>query len=294
MKRIQARKRKDSQIRLYVITGMSGAGKSNAIKCLEDLGFFCVDNLPVALLTKFGELCLKLGGKMNRVAVGIDIREGLFLAKLNTALADIKHLGITCRIIFFDADNRTLLRRYSETRRKHPLGKRLLEGILKERRLLRDVKSQSDRICDTSQLSLHELRDLLMSWISIKEHQGMQLTIMSFGYKFGVPADADIMMDVRFLPNPNYVRGLKDLTGKERKVKDYVLRHNLTKRFLATFYTLLTLIIPRYRTEGKSYLTVAIGCTGGRHRSVVLAGRIASFLASKGYQSRIIHRDVNR
>ncbi|MFH1378942.1 MAG: RNase adapter RapZ [bacterium] len=277
-----------------IITGMSGAGKSNAIKCLEDLGFFCVDNLPVTLLPKFGELCLKLGGKMNRVAVVIDIREGRFLHQLTPVLAQIKSQGIDTKILFFDADNQTLMRRYSETRRKHPLGRRILEGITQERKLLHDIKAQADRICDTSNLTLHELRDLLILWVSAKEDNAMQLTLMSFGFKYGLPSDADMVMDVRFLPNPNYIRNLKNLTGKEIKVKNYVMKHAITKKFLSSFQSLLKIIIPRYVHEGKSYLTIAIGCTGGRHRSVVLAGKISNFLASQEYQARIIHRDIDR
>jgi len=282
------------KVLFYVITGMSGAGKSQAIKCLEDMGFFCVDNLPVTLLPKFGELCLKLGGKSKKVAIGVDVRLGRWLNELHNALSDIKRQGIESKIIFFDADNQTLLRRFSETRRRHPLGRRILGGIAQERVQLREIKSHADRICDTSELTINELRETLSSWVSAREYQEINIIVMSFGYKYGLPPDADVVMDVRFLPNPNYVRSLKHLTGKERKVKEYVNRQKATKNFLQLFSHLLSLIIPRYIAEGKLYLTIAVGCTGGRHRSVVVSGKIAGILASKGYPSRILHRDINR
>lgn len=294
MKKMPKKELHKRKVIFYIITGMSGAGKSQAIKCLEDIGFFCVDNLPVTLLPKFGELCLKLGGKLKRVAIGIDIRAGRWLNELHAALSNIKSQGIESKIIFFDADNQALLHRFSETRRKHPLGRRILEGISQERILLREIKSQADRICDTSNLTLIELREILSSWVSAKDYQEINIVVMSFGFKYGLPPDADMVMDIRFLPNPNYVRSLKNLTGKERKVKDFVSRQKLTKNFLRLFSNLLYLIIPRYIAEGKSYLTIAIGCTGGRHRSVVLAGKIAGILATQGHPSRIIHRDIDR
>ena len=288
------RMKQKKKIIFYIITGMSGAGKSHAINCLEDIGFFCVDNLPVTLLPKFGELALKLGGKLTRVAVGIDIRVGRLLDELKPALTKLKRSGIDTKIIFFDADNTTLLRRYSETRRKHPLGKRVLEGLKKERFLLQEIKSYADRICDTSNLTLSELREILITWMSGKDYDDLNVTVMSFGFKFGLPPDADIIMDVRILPNPNYIRPLKNLSGKDRKVKEFVMRQKATRGFLKAFSNLLSLMLPRFVDEGKSYLTVALGCTGGRHRSVVMAGKIAGFLASRGYPARVLHRDIDR
>lgn len=281
-------------IDFLIITGISGAGKSQTIKCLEDMGFFCVDNLPVLLLTKFADLCIEVGGRLRRVALGIDIREGQFLSELSQALAELRQRSFSYRIIFLDAREEVLVRRFSETRRRHPLGQDILAGIREERRRLEKLKGESDRIIDTTDFTITGLKELISRIIPLKKVEEINIQVVSFGYKFGLPPDVDIVMDVRFLPNPNYVPRLQKLTGNQPAVKRYLLAHPLTRRFLQRFQSFLSFLIPHYVKEGKCYLTIGIGCTGGHHRSVFIANQIEQFLRKRGFYIKVYHRDINR
>lgn len=279
----------------YIITGLSGAGKSQALKILEDMGFFCVDNLPVELLSRFTDLCVERHSRLRRVALGIDIRAGKpSLSSLNKILGEIRKKGIQYRIIFFTANDSTLVQRYSETRRKHPLGRRIIDGIKRERALMETVLSLADQVIDTSNLTLAELKEILAKALGISFTKKIITSVLSFGYKYGMPLDADLVVDVRFLPNPNYLPSLREKTGQDIAVKKYVQRQKPTKEFFERFLDLLEFLIPKYIREGKSYLTVAIGCTGGRHRSVVVAEHVAQFLRKAKYQVKIYHRDIQR
>lgn len=279
----------------FFITGLSGAGKSQALKILEDLGFFSIDNLPVMLLPKFADLCLQMGGKFRRVALGIDVRGGkASLDSLEKSLKEIKGKGIKYSVLFFSANNGTLLQRYSETRRRHPLGKTVIEGIKKERKLMEGVLSLSDKEIDTSILNLGELKEVMIKLMKISASSNIQLSVMSFGYKYGIPLDSDIVIDVRFLPNPNYINNLRPKTGKDASVRNYIEKQAATRSFFSRFFQLIDFLLPLYVKEGKSYLTVAIGCTGGRHRSVMVAEATGSHLKQKGYNVKIEHRDIDK
>lgn len=281
--------------RFYFITGLSGAGKSQALKILEDFGFFCVDNLPLALLPNFAKLCLQMGGKFRRVAIGMDIRVGEeSLANIKDVMSAIKDKGINYSILYFNANDETLLQRYSETRRKHPLGRTASEGIKKERRLMARIHQLADKEIDTSNLTLGELKEMMAKLMNISAGNQLLVSVVSFGYKYGLPQDADIVMDVRFMPNPNYIPGLRLKTGRDPEVRAYINRQRISKRFRKSFFGMLDFLLPLYVKEGKSYLTVAIGCTGGRHRSVMMAEAVKQFLKAKGYSVKIDHRDIER
>lgn len=276
-----------------MVTGMSGAGKSQTIKCLEDFGFFCVDNLPVPLLPQFADLILNSGSSMNKVALGIDVREGRFFKDMLKDLDIFASKDIRPWILFLDANEETLLRRFSETRRRHPMGKGVLEGIREEQKQLREIRARADRIIETSQLTLSELKEMVASSLPTTTQKTLHISIYSFGYKYGLPVDADIVMDVRFLPNPNYIPSLHHKTGLTKSVRDYVLKRKASKNFLNHFLSLVSDCIPQYVNEGKSHLTIAIGCTGGRHRSVTIAEVLLSFLKKQGYPVTIYHRDID-
>lgn len=278
----------------YIITGVSGAGKSQALKILEDLGFFCVDNLPMELVPRFADLCLELGGKLQNVALSIDIRAGKSLALLDTVLAEIRAKKINYRIIYFSANDATLLKRYSETRRRHPLGKHIIDGIRKERKLLERIHSLASQEIDTSFLTLGELKEILANQLDVALHKKMAISLMSFGYKHGIPIAADLVIDVRFLPNPNYVPTMRAKTGLDASVRRYVQKQKMYREFLNRFLALIDFLVPNYVREGKSYLTIAVGCTGGRHRSVVIAEAIAQYLKHKKYTVHSEHRDIGR
>ncbi|MFH1540863.1 MAG: RNase adapter RapZ [Elusimicrobiota bacterium] len=276
----------------FVITGISGAGKSQAIKCFEDLGFFCVDNLPLILIEKF--VSLSIGSKYNKfkkIALGIDIREGEHLTDFQKI---ISNLAVRPMVLFFDASDETIIRRFSETRRKHPLGKNVPEAVRTERAVLSNIKEQSSKVIDTTSMNLQELKETIAGLLKISKNSEMCITVISFGYKYGIPSDADIVMDVRFLPNPFYVKGLKHHTGNERKVKNYVMSFPEAKRFAKSFFSMILSIIPKYIKEGKSYLTIALGCTGGHHRSVVLASEFKKYLSKNKFSVRLKHRDIDR
>lgn len=281
------------QTTFYIITGLSGAGKSQTLKILEDLGFFCVDNIPVDLVPQFADLCVQMRGKLEHVALGIDIRAGKSLERLEAILDGLTARHIRYKMLFFTANDATLLQRYSETRRRHPLGRRLLDAIRTERRRMNGVQALADQEIDTSFLTLGELKEILGAELSLSRTDTMSVSVMSFGYKYGVPIDADLVFDVRFLANPNYVHRLRAKTGKNAGVRKYVQNQKLYKTFFNKLTGLVDFLLPNYRTEGKSYLTVAVGCTGGRHRSVVVAEHLAEHIRAR-YPVKIIHRDIDR
>jgi len=286
---------KKEKVLFWIVTGMSGAGKSQTINCFEDFGFYCVDNIPMALLPKMAELCSQSGRPLQRIALGIDIREGGFLRDFLGTVELLKKQGVDCKIVFLDADDRSLLRRFSETRRRHPLGTNIQDGIKEERRRLIKIKELADKIIDTSNLNLSELKQSILELLdSRNERHDMQLSILSFGYKYGLPVDADLVWDVRFMPNPNYKQNLRGKTGKDVAVRRYVLGTHQAKLFGKKFFNLVTESLPHYIREGKSYLTIGIGCTGGRHRSVVMAEALGEHLSACGYRIRVHHRDIDR
>ena len=278
-----------------IITGLSGAGKSLATHSLEDLGFFCVDNLPPALIPKFAEIVKESQGRIRRVALVSDIRGGEFFDQLGAALANLDAGGIRFQILFLDASDEILVRRYEETRRKHPLGGSVLDGIRAERRRLQPLKERAHRIIDTSTLTARELKqELADAFVRADNRRTLTVTVISFGYKYGIPLDADLVFDVRFLPNPFYVESLRALPGSSPEVREFVLRAKQTAEFQHKLHDLLSYLLPQFTAEGKSHLTVAIGCTGGKHRSVVVGEDLARFLRGASYTVRLKHRDVRK
>ena len=279
--------------RIFIITGMSGAGKSQALKSFEDLGFYCIDNLPITLLPQFAGL---IGDRryLKNVALGIDIREGRFFKDFIRTLDNLGKLGLDYKIIFLDASDAVLMQRFSETRHRHPLGKNIAAAVKEERRLLTDLKARANKVIDTTKLTLGELKEILSSTLELRRTAEMKLSVISFGYKYGMPLDADIVMDVRFLPNPYYVPALKAKTGQDAAVGKYLRDKPGFKSFLAGYTEQIKALLPLYIKEGKSYLTIAIGCTGGRHRSVYIAGEMAKKLASSGFSVSEYHRDIRK
>jgi len=290
-------KAKRTAVEFVIVTGQSGAGKSEAIHCFEDLGFFCVDNLPPALIPKFAELCLHSDGRVSRAAVVIDVRGGAFFDDLAASLVELERMGCDCRIFFLSASDEVLVRRYKETRRRHPLSgeeRTLLESIREERALLGTLKERAHKVIDTSELPAQQLKSEVASLFTARGASEMVVTIVSFGYKFGVPLDADVVFDLRFLPNPHYVAELRPLPGTDEAVRDFVLASPGAQEFLQHLRAFLDFALPRYAQEGKAYLTIALGCTGGRHRSVALAGHLAQQLAARGYHVLVEHRDLGK
>jgi UPF0042 nucleotide-binding protein len=279
-----------------VVTGLSGSGKSTALRVLEDLGFYCVDNLPVALLPRFVELWESSREEVHRVAFGIDARERLFHGGFEAAFDDIRRLGVRLEVMYLDASDEVLVRRFSETRRPHPAapGGTVEDGIRREREALRALREVADRIVDTSALTVHELRAALRDMLARLDTPALTVSLVSFGYKYGLPTDADLAFDCRFLPNPFFVDELRSKTGLDPAVTDYVLKRDDTQEFLGHVEGLLTFALPRYQREGKSYLTIAIGCTGGRHRSVTLVEALRHRLEAAGVRVLVRHRDVER
>jgi UPF0042 nucleotide-binding protein len=279
-----------------IITGMSGAGRSEAANVLEDLGFFVIDNLPPALISKVAELA-KGGERPKHYALVVDVRSGAFMEALASALTELRSMGAHTRVLFLDASNETLVRRFEATRRRHPLAEsaRVVDGIQRERGLLEELKGQADIVVDTSSLNVHQLRDRLRELFAEQPEEGLlQPNLVSFGYKHGLPLDVDLLFDCRFLPNPHWVEELRPLTGLDEAVRRYVLEQPATEEFLQELTNLLELLLPGYIREGKSYLTIGIGCTGGHHRSVVIAEELGKLLGSHGYPVRVHHRDVER
>lgn len=285
-------------MKFVILTGMSGAGKSTAIKMMEDMGFFCVDNLPIPLLEKFVELSSLQSAKLQKVAVGIDIRSGQALGEMQEILERIRAKGAGYEILFLDAEDSVLVKRYKETRRNHPLsgGERVDKGIEEERSRLKFLKEQADYIIDTSQLLTRELKiELEKIFIQNQDYKNLFITILSFGFKYGIPNDSDLVFDVRFLPNPYYVEGLRQKTGNDKEIQDYVMQFEEAHIFLDKLTDMLEFLIPNYITEGKNQLVISIGCTGGKHRSVTLANEIYKRLSSrKEFGLKIEHRDITK
>ena len=279
-----------------VITGLSGAGRSEAAKVLEDLDYFVIDNLPPSLIGRVAELAV-VGRERARVALVVDARGGAFAAdvgELGRALDQLRAHSVSLRVLYLEASDEALVRRFEATRRRHPVaGDRVVESIALERDLLRELRASADLVLDTSDLNVHELRAKVLAAFA-DDAAGLLVTVTSFGFKYGLPLDADMVLDVRFLPNPHWVPELRPLTGQAQAVRDYVLAQDGTKTFLERLEGLLEVALPGYVQEGKQYLTVAIGCTGGKHRSVVLAEELAGWLAGKGWRSHVTHRDVER
>ena len=285
-----------NESQIVIITGMSGAGKTVAIQSFEDLGFFCVDNLPPTLLPKFLELMKESGNKMNKVALVMDLRGREFFDHLFKALDDlVESSWVTPQILFLEADDETLVRRYKETRRKHPLAQEglPLEGIQNERELLADLKGRAQIIYNTSQKKPRELREKILTQFSANNKTIFTVNVMSFGFKHGIPIDADLVFDVRFLPNPHYIDHMRPLTGMDEEVSSYVLKWSETQKFLEKVTDLLSFMLPHYKREGKAQLVIAIGCTGGQHRSVALAEAIGHFY-EKDFNTQISHRDIEK
>jgi UPF0042 nucleotide-binding protein len=293
-KRPAARKRTKQFV---LITGLSGSGKGSVLKTFEDLGYHCVDNLPIDLIPKFAEMCQQPGSRLDRAAAVVDIRGGEALSQLPTVYRELTRNDLKPSLVFLEASDKALIRRFEETRRPHPLGRDLpvREGIRLERILLKPMRQLASEVIDTTRLNVHELRDLIQTRFGgIAARQSMLVSAVSFGYRFGVPQDADLVFDVRFLPNPNYVPRLKNKTGRDVGVGRFMDSYPQTREFVNRLMNLLLYLLPQYVREGKSYLTIAIGCTGGRHRSVFLAEQVASALAHEGYKTKVSHRDVGR
>ncbi|MCJ7438369.1 MAG: RNase adapter RapZ [Acidimicrobiia bacterium] len=282
---------------LTIVTGMSGAGRSSAADVLEDLGFFVIDNLPPALIPKVAELASG-GGRPTSYALVVDVRSGAFMHDLEGALADLRATGARTRILFLDAGDEALVRRFEASRRPHPLDDAggIADGISRERVLLEELKGQADLVVDTTNLNVHELRDRLRVLFGEGEPEAgeLQANVVSFGYKHGVPVDVDLLFDCRFLPNPHWVDGLRPLPGTDPQVRSYVLEQEEAGPFLEELRRLFALLLPAFVREGKAYLSIGVGCTGGRHRSVVIATELAALLEQMGFSARLHHRDVDR
>ena len=277
-----------------IITGMSGAGRSTAADTFEDLGWFVIDNLPPELISKVGELAARPGSDIGRVALVGGRGGSRDVDELTEAMAHLRRTGATVRLLFLTATDEVLVRRFEGTRRRHPVPASTVgEGIAAERRSLEPLMAEADVVVDTSDLNVHQLRDRLQELFEGEAH-GLQTSVLSFGYKHGLPLDVDLVLDCRFLPNPHWVDDLRPLTGLDPPVREFVLEQPETQAFLAKLDDLLGLLLPGYQKEGKSYLSVAVGCTGGRHRSVVLAEEIARHMAAHGFEPTVNHRDVNR
>ena len=283
-------------LRLVVVTGLSGSGKSTAIHVLEDLGFYCIDNLPIALIPRLVELWETSRDEVRRVALGIDVRERHFLAEFPRVFDELRAQDVALEVLYLEASDDVLVRRFSETRRPHPAdqGGGIADGIRREREKLHGLRELADRILDTSAFTVHEFRSALRDLVDRPEPGTMTIGLLSFGYKYGLPTDADLVLDCRFLPNPFFVEGLRDKTGSDPAVADYVLGRDETQEFVKRLVDLLAFTLPRYRREGKSYLTIALGCTGGRHRSIVLVEELRRRLQEGGHRVLVRHRDAER
>ena len=291
----QAQTAKEQGRQLVILTGLSGSGKSTVLKAFEDMGYYCVDNLPVELMPIFAELHAAGEGDYAKAALLVDAREGLQLEKLPGLLRHLRH-DHPIILVFIEAHEDALLRRYSETRRPHPLGKdySVRESLRHEMVLMEPIRKLADVVIDTSQFNVHELRQFINHRFKLEGKRPLLVSLVSFGYKFGVPTDADLMFDVRFLPNPHFVPKLRRHTGKDARVRRYIQSFPQTGEFLRRMQGLLTYLIPHYIEEGKSYLTIAFGCTGGKHRSVMMAEWMKNALGRKGFATRVVHRDIDK
>lgn len=291
---MKPRARQDSR-QLVILTGLSGSGKSTVLHAFEDMGFYCVDNLPVDLIPIFAELHAAGEGDFARAALLVDAREGLQLEKLPPLLRHLKREH-PITLVFIEANEDALLRRYSETRRPHPLGKNfsVRESLSHERALMEPIRKLADVVIDSTQFNVHELRSFVTTRFKNPDTRPLMVSVVSFGYRYGVPSDADLVFDVRFLPNPHFVPRLRPYTGKDPKVRQYIRSFPQTGEFLRRIESLLTYLIPHYIREGKSYLTIAFGCTGGKHRSVMMAESVKKTLEKHGYSSKVVHRDLEK
>lgn len=282
---------------IIVITGLSGSGKSFAIRAFEDNGFFCVDNLPPLLIPRFIELCQGYQEDIMRIALGVDLRGGHFLQSWPQVLADMRAAGHHVQVLFFDASDDVLLRRFSETRRPHPLAGKgsIQDGISRERKALEAMRELADKVIDTGEFNVHQLkREIEQQFCQAANSRRMSIFLASFGYKYGIPHDTDLILDVRFLPNPYFVNELRAKSGLDREVEEYVLKDQETRIYLDRLYALLEYTLPLYEREGKSTLTLALGCTGGRHRSVVLVEELRKRFGGANYQIHVKHRDIDK
>lgn len=285
------------KFRLMIITGMSGAGKSQAVQVLEDMGYFCVDNIPPVLIPKFAELCRQGSERMKGVALVVDIRGGEFFSAMNQALKTLDEQEVDYEILFLEATDAALVRRYKETRRSHPLAPhdRILQGIAEERRRLAAIRTVSDYIIDTSEMKPAALKELLKKkFVREDRREGLAITIVSFGFKYGLPMDADIVEDVRFLPNPFYIKEYRNKTGRVPSVAAYIKQFDVTQHYMEKWFALMDFLVPCYEQEGKSQLIIAVGCTGGMHRSVCMAESLYERLRNDGYSVTIEHRDLHK
>lgn len=285
-------------MRLVIVTGMSGAGKSSALKMLEDMGYFCVDNLPIQLMPKFAEILATPNSELNDVALGIDVRSGQALGGLEKQLNQMDADGIHYEILFLDAQDDVLVKRYKETRRQHPLGGagHIDVGIAKERQKISFLKMKATYILDTSKMLTRELKqELEQIFVEGKDFKNLYVTVMSFGFKYGIPQDADLVFDVRFLPNPYYIAELRSKTGNDREVQEYVMNSDRAEEFMEKFTDLIGFLLPNYILEGKNQLVIAVGCTGGKHRSVTIANALYHTMQqNENYGVRIEHRDIGK
>jgi RNase adapter protein RapZ len=282
---------------VVIITGLSGSGKSTALRALEDIGFFCVDNLPVVLLPKFLEIQSDPAKQIDRVAMVMDLREQGFVEKCPRIFARLREKGYRIEILFFDATDEAILKRFSETRRSHPLAPRgsLMEGIAAERGKLASLKAMADAVIDSTSFNVHQLKDVAQRrFLGAAAGKRLAINVTSFGYRYGLPADADMVLDVRFIPNPYFIEALRACDGHDPRVRDYVLKSDETRRFAKKLFDLMSLLIPLYEKEGKARFNIALGCTGGHHRSVVLANLLGDYLADRGFFVHIAHRDIQK
>ena len=285
-----------NKLKIIIITGLSGSGKSTALSAFEDAGFYCVDNMPVALLPKFLELPIESNSEITGLAFVMDMREKSFLYRYSLVFDSLKKKGYQFKILFLEANEESLLKRYSQTRRHHPLSqdKSLLEGIRIEQNQLNELKITADKIIDTSRYTVHDLKSVINNIAQQNKNVApMRINILSFGFKYGTPHDASLIMDVRFLANPYFIPELKDLNGKSQEIKNYVLNNDEARRFTKKYLDLLDYLIPLYEKEGKAYLTIAVGCTGGRHRSVTIAEALFEHIKKPGRQIMVTHRDID-
>jgi len=286
-----------ASVRTVIVTGVSGAGKTTALRALEDLGYFCVDNLPTTLIPTFAELCAQSSQNIRKIALGVDIREGEYLAHLLEILRELRRKGHRPEVLFLEAGDETLVRRYHETRRRHPMAGdgNVLDGIRAERKALAHLREVADRIIDSSGITVHQLKEqLIESYGGYDTRGALTVSLVSFGYKHGIPYDADLVLDVRFLPNPHFVAELRALDGRDARVADFMFSHDESRQLLARVEDLIRFLLPLYRREGKAYLTVTIGCTGGRHRSVALVEALRESLTTMGVEPIVRHRDLGR
>ena len=282
---------------LVILTGMSGSGKHTSFKAFEDLGYFCVDNLPTPLISRLVEMSIASGGEIRQLAIVIDIRLGGSLSGFEAFFSEIKQLSRRSTVIFFDASNQVLARRYSETRRVHPLAhdQSLLEGIGSERKQLAGIRSVADRVVDTSEFSVHDLRNLIYQDFQLADKEDtLNVSLVSFGFKHGLPYNSELVFDVRFLPNPHFEPDLREKTGNDAAVVKYMMKHPETGEILDKIHDMLEYLLPKYTREGKKYLTIAVGCTGGRHRSVMLANELHKRLDQAGRNVNLVHRDLHK